>query len=227
GGGCEGKLLGCIPEPRANIGQSLTNITFNGFVASTGDRLQTIGPATNLPQDRTVTVYQFQDNFTKTMGLHQLKMGADIRRLTNSVAFLPNISGAFRFGSATRILNNVPNFVNAASGQFVLDYKETDQFYYFNEDWRIKDNLTLNLGVRYESPAQPINLLNSLTVARESDPSQALWKQSLPLEARTFQKLPADKNNWAPRLGFAWRPRFGSNRMGKMLFGEQDATVIR
>lgn len=238
GGGCEGKLTGCIPNPRTNIGDTLANVSFNGFTASTGDRLQTIGPATNLPQDRTVTVYQFADNFSKTLGLHQLKFGADIRRLTNSVAFLPNINGTFRFSTAARIINNAPTFVNLAAGQFIIDYKETDQFYYLQDDWRIRDNLTLNLGVRYEYTGQPINTLVDITVPRESDPATALWRNTsrtfgtvtqpgLPLEARTFPKLPADKNNWAPRVGFAWRPRFGGSSVGKLLFGEQDQTVIR
>src|SRR5262249_1987947 len=94
------------------------------------------------------------------------------------------------------------------------------------DDWRIKDNLTLNLGVRYEYTGQPINTLNRLSVARENDPSTALWKQSLPIAARTEPEIKADKNNWAPRFGFAWRPRFSGNRFGKMMFGEQDKTVI-
>jgi outer membrane receptor protein involved in Fe transport len=226
GGGCEGERKGCIPDPRQAIGQSLTNVSFNGFNASTGDRLQAIGPATNLPQDRKVTVYQFQDNFTYTKGRHQMKMGFDYRHLTNTVAFLPNISGAFRFPSEARILNNSPSFVNLAAGQFIIDYKENDQFYYFQDDWRVRDNLTLNLGVRYEYTGQPINTLHELTLARESDPGQAIWKQSLPIEARTFPKLPADKNNWAPRVGFAYRPKWESGA-GKWLFGEQDQTVIR
>jgi outer membrane receptor protein involved in Fe transport len=226
GGGCEGKLIGCIPNPRTGIGSTLTNINFNGIRNTNGDSLQTIGPATNLPQDRTVTVYQFKDNFSKTYGRHQLKMGADVRRLTNSVAFLPNINGAFRMSTVARLLANSPSTVNLAAGQFIINYNETDQFYYFQDDWRIRDNLTLNLGIRYEYTGQPINLLHEITVKRESDPSQALWRQNLPLEARTFEKLPADKNNWAPRVGFAWRPRLGG-RIGKLLVGEQDQTVIR
>jgi outer membrane receptor protein involved in Fe transport len=226
GGGCEGRK-GCIPDPLSAFEETLANITFNGFASSGGANLQTIGPATNLPQGRTVDVYQFTDNYSKTYGKHQFKMGADIRRLDNTVPFLPNANGAFRFPSANAIAQNRPSFVNLAAGTITIDYKETDQFYYFNDDWRIKDNLTLNLGVRYEYIGQPINTLNELSVERESNPATAIWRQSLPLEARTFGKLPADKNNFAPRIGFAWRPRFGDTGLGKMLFGEQDSTVIR
>jgi outer membrane receptor protein involved in Fe transport len=227
GGGCEGVIRGCIPDPLAAIGDTFPNISFNGFVSSGGTRLQTIGPATNLPQGRTVDVYQFTDNYSKTIGKHQLKMGADIRRLDNVVPFLPNVNGSFRFPSATSVIQNRPSFVQLASGEVAINYKETDQFYYFNDDWRIKDNLTLNLGVRYEYIGQPINTLHELSLERESNPDTALWRQSLPLEVRTFGKLPADKNNFAPRIGFAWRPRFGDTGIGRMLFGEQDSTVIR
>ena len=240
GGGCEGKFATCIPDPVSNMGQTLPNIAFTGLRSSiTGRSVQGIGPATNLPQGRVVTVYQFQDNFSKTLGLHQLKMGVDVRKLTNSVPFLPNVNGAFTFNSfaagpggnppavtaANALLQNRPQRSIVAAGQVTIDYGETDQFYYFQDDWRIKDNLTLNMGIRYEYTGQPINTLNQISVARESDAKTALWKQSLPLEARTEPKLPADKNNWAPRFGFAYRPHFGGG-IGKMMFGEQDKTVI-
>jgi len=233
GGGCEGQFATCIPDPVSNIGQTLPNIAFTGIRSSLTNRsLQTIGPATNLPQGRVVSVYQFTDNYSKTLGRHQLKMGADIRRLTNSVPFLPNVNGAFTFNTigtttaANALIQNRPQRSIVAAGQVTIGYGELDQFYYFQDDWRIKDNLTLNLGIRYEYTGQPLNTLNEISLARESDPTKALWKQSLPLDQRTEPKLPADKNNWAPRLGFAWRPRMSGSRIGKMLFGEQDKTVI-
>jgi hypothetical protein len=175
-----------------------------------------------------VTVYQFADNFSKSLGRHQVKLGADVRRLTNSVPFLPNINGAFSFNSASQLERNSPGSVNLAAGQLTIRYNQTDQFFYFQDDWRVKDNLTLNLGVRYEYSGQPINTLHEISLARESNPETALWRQSLPLETRIHPKLPADKNNWAPRLGFAWRPAlFKDTFLGKALFGGQDSTVIR
>jgi hypothetical protein len=221
GGGCSGP--GCITGT-ADILNSVPNLTFTGL-NSGGLALQSIGGATNLPQGRIVRNYQFADNFSKSFGQHQLKMGADIRRLTNSVPFLPNVLGAFRFPSANSIVQNRPSFVNLAVGPLDLAYKETDQFYYFQDDWRVRDNLTLNLGLRYENTGQPVNTVHDITVERESNNSEAFWRQSLPLEARTFAKVPTDKNNFGPRIGFAWRPRFDSGFLSRV-FGEQDATVI-
>jgi hypothetical protein len=239
GGGCEGQFATCIPDPVANMGQTLPNISFTGIRSSiTNTAMQTLGPATNLPQGRVVTSYQWVDNFSKTWGRHQFKMGADIRRLTNSVPFLPNVNGAFGFGGfaatpttpavsgGTALAQDRPTSVTLAAGQVTLAYNETDQFYYVQDDWRIKDNLTLNLGLRYEYTGQPINLLHDLSTAREANPATAIWKQTIPLNQRTYPKLPADNNNFAPRLGFAWRPNFGGGRYAKMLFGEQDKSVI-
>ncbi|MEW6209664.1 MAG: carboxypeptidase regulatory-like domain-containing protein [Acidobacteriota bacterium] len=226
GGGCEG-LKGCIPHPD-QIGETFTRINFPGVASDAGNSLQAIGAATNLPQGRVVTIYQFSDNFSKSLGRHQIKMGADVRRLTNAVPFLPNVNGAFSFNNVSQLERNSPGSVNLAAGQVEIRYNETDQFYYFQDDWRVSDSLTLNLGVRYEYTGQPVNTLHDLSLERESNPQTALWRQNLPLEARTYPKLPADKNNWAPRLGFAWRPGlFKDSRLGKALFGEQDATVIR
>jgi len=225
GGGCEG-LKGCIPDP-ADLGLAFANISYSGVRgAGTLATFQTIGPATNLPQGRTVESFQFSDNYSTTRGRHQITTGADIRRLRNEVPFLPTLNGAFITGSVTRLTQNNPQQVQLASGEDTIAYKETDQFYFFQDDWKVRDNLTLNLGIRYEYIGQPINTLNELTVERESNPATAFWRQSLPLEARTVRKLGADKNNWAPRLGFAYTPRFGKDGfMGKLL-GE-DATVIR
>jgi hypothetical protein len=146
--------------------------------------------------------------------------------LRNAVPFLPNINGAFAIGGVNNFINNSPQSVTLAVGEPEIKYFETDQFYFFQDDWKVKDNLTLNLGLRYEYIGQPINTLNDITVERESSADTAIWKLSLPLEARTVPRLGADKNNWAPRLGFAWTPRFGGDGMVGRFLGE-DATVIR
>jgi outer membrane receptor protein involved in Fe transport len=226
GGGCTDPLKGCIPDA-SKIGNAFTNISFSGLRTSTGNTLQTIGPATNLPQGRQVRVFQLSDNFSHTIGRHSLLMGIDYRNLDNSVPFLPNLNGAFRFSTAARVVANAPTSVILVGGEPTITYKENDQFYFFQDDFKVRDNLTLNLGVRYEFTGQPINILNKITTARESNPSTALYNPSIPLAQRTVPFIPADKNNWAPRLGFAYSPRWGKDGFTKMLFGENDATVIR
>lgn len=218
GGGSSGGK-GQIPHPN-DIDKALAFFSPT-FRAANGAGVLSVGPATNLPQGRTVESFQFTDNIAMTHGRHQLKMGVDIRRLRNAVPFLPNVNGAFTFGTTQRLADNNPDSLVVALGPAALKYTETDQFYFFQDDWRIRDNFTINLGIRYENTGQPINLLNAVTTATERDSATALWRQSLPLEARTVPRIPTDRNNWAPRFGFVYTPRWG-----KWLFGE-NKTVIR
>ncbi len=220
GGGSTGGK-GQIPHPD-DIDKAHALLTPNFTVG--GLSLLTVGPATNLPQGRTVEAYQYTDNVAWTSGNHQIKFGADFRQLKNIAPFLPNVNGSFRFDNTTQLQNNTPATLTVALGPATLSYDELDQFYYFQDDWRIRPNLTLNLGLRYEYTGQPINLLNDVTVERESNNSTAFWKQSLPIEARINPRIPADGNNWAPRVGFVYSPSHEGGLMGK-LFGRDKTTV--
>lgn len=220
GGGTTGGK-GQIPHPD-DIDKAHALLTPNFTVG--GLSLLTVGPATNLPQGRTVEAYQYTDNVVWTTGNHQVKFGGDFRQLKNIAPFLPNVNGSYRFDNTTQLQNNTPANLTVALGPATLSYDELDQFYYFQDDWRIRPNLTLNLGLRYEYTGQPINLLNDVTLLRESIPTEAFWRQNLPIEARTNPRIPADGNNWAPRVGFVYSPRRDSGLMGK-LFGSDKTTV--
>jgi outer membrane receptor protein involved in Fe transport len=220
GGGSTGGN-GQIPSPD-EIDSALANLTLNFQVGGVG--LLAVGPATNLPQGRSVEAYQFTDNITLTYGNHQLKAGFDLRKLENTAPFLPFVNGQYSFDNPGQLSANTPQSTTVAFGPATLVYGEYDKFAYFQDDWRIKPNLTLNLGLRYEHTGQPINLLNDVTVARESNASTAFWRQNLPIEARTNPRIPADNNNFAPRVGFVYSPRFDSGFLGK-LFGSDRTTV--
>lgn len=220
GGNTGGK--GQIPHPdEIDRAFAFLNPTFTAG----GQNLATIGPATNLPQGRSVESYQITDNITYTRGNHQMKMGIDIRKLENTAPFLPNVNGNFQFDTAQQMIDNRPTQITVAFGPATLVYDEIDQFYYFQDDWRIRPNLTLNLGVRYENTGQPINLLNDVTTIREVVPTESFWRQNLPLEARVNPRIPTDNNNWAPRLGFVYSPRGGDGWFGRLIGA--DKTTIR
>jgi hypothetical protein len=223
-GGCSAIQAGCIPGP-LEIGNAITNIALpklNGFT------LQSIGPATNVPQGRVGKVYQVADNITWSHGKHSFIFGAEYKHLNEVSPFLPNFNGAFGFNSTgcpanqlgCRVINNTPSSIALTAGDPTLAFTENDQYYFAQDDFKLRPNLTLNLGVRYEYTGQPLNILHDQTVARESS-SAGFYDPSLPLSVRTVPEVPADKNNWAPRVGFAYSPHFW-----KSFFGE-DATVIR
>ena len=219
GGDTGGK--GQIPHPD-NIDKAFAFL--NPTFTVGGQNLLNIGPATNLPQGRTVESYQITDNLTLTRGNHQMKMGVDIRKLKNVAPFLPNVNGNFQFDSIQQMVDNRPTQITVAFGPSTLSYDELDQFYYFQDDWRIRPNITLNLGVRYENTGQPINLLNDVTTQREKDPAKAFWRQNLPIDARVNNRIPVDGNNWAPRLGFVYSPRFSDGFLAKV-FGTDKSTI--
>ena len=221
GGGCDTSVVGCVPGP-LQIGSALANIAFTAPLGITKtNTLTTLGPATNLPQGRTGKVYQAADNFSWVIGKQSFTIGAEFKLIKTVSPFLPNYNGSYTFSSLTRILNNAPSAESITLGDPTLSFKEKDQYYFLQDDFKVRPNLTLNLGVRYEYTGQPINQLNDQSVARESNPATAFFNPSLPLSARTVPRIPADKNNIAPRLGFAYTPNFM-----KGLFGD-NKTVIR
>jgi hypothetical protein len=99
-----------------------------------------------------------------------------------------------------------PSVINFALGNPQITTDQDDFFFFFQDDWRIRSNLTLNLGLRYEISTQPLNPIIQQVNAREADPSRAIFNQAFPLSTRTATELPLDKNNLAPRVGFAWSP---------------------
>lgn len=221
GGGCDISTPGCIPGP-TQIGQSLTNITFPVALGITkSNSLAPIGPATNLPQGRVGKVYQIADTLNYSTGRHSFIFGAEYKHLTNQSPFLPNFNGSFQFNTAERIRNNAPNAVSLTGGDPLLSFVENDQYYFVQDDFKIRPNLTLNLGVRYEYTGQPLDALSNQSLARENDASRRFFVSSLPIDVRTVPFIPADKNNFAPRIGFAYSPRFWKSILG------EDATVIR
>ena len=90
--------------------------------------------------------------------------------------FLPNVNGQYRFSSLNSFLTtNTPNRVVIANGNPSLDFREYDTFLYAGDDWKIRQNLTLNLGLTWTYYGQPANLFHDLT----SKPFRHLHAQGL------------------------------------------------
>ena len=171
-----GNLTGA-PEPVAGqLDQALANITFNSAATNLP-----FGPATNLPQQRIVNTWQAQDNWSYVMGKHQLKAGVNWTYQRSPNIFLPNINGAYRFGSWNSFFNNTPNRIRVALGPEQLDFREYDTFVYGGDDYKLTPHVTLNLGLTWSYYGQPANLFNSITTARESNAATAFWASTEPV----------------------------------------------
>jgi outer membrane receptor protein involved in Fe transport len=179
-----------------------------------------VGQSLIIPQGRIINVYQVQDNASMVRGRHVMKWGGeyDKQRSPNYGLFFQN--GFFSYPDFNSFIANTPSLTLVAYGQPVLRFKENDVALYFQDDWRVKDNLTLNLGLRWEYYQQASNLLHDQSVAQQTGPNH-LWDQSLPLSQTTVPKLPNHYRNFGPVVGFAWTPRILPRLLG------QDKTVVR
>lgn len=197
----ENTIGNTVPGQNA-IGTALTNVSF------TTPSLMAFGPPTSAPQGRIVNTYQVQDNFDYTIGRHQLKMGANITLQKSPNVFLPNFNGAFSYTNWGTFAANTPSTVAITEGNPNFGFKEWDTFLYFGDDWKVKDNLTLNLGLTWSYYGQPANLFHQETVAQQTGPNP-FWDPSLPLSATTSPSLSSVKNLFGPSIGFAWSPKLG------------------
>jgi outer membrane receptor protein involved in Fe transport len=196
-----------------------------------GSPLNTYGYGGGLPQGRFVKVNQVQDNASWNRGRHAIMFGTEIDYQDSPWGFLPSSEGTFNFtpGAATNAtypngipFRNLPNAsynngltgmlqgigeVTLAVGSPTIPFKETDSAYYFQDNWKIMNNLTLNLGLRYEYFGQAANALHNETVARQTG-SNPFWSTSLPLSATTTPKVSSYFKNIEPRIGLAYSPSF-------------------
>ncbi|HMD99229.1 MAG TPA: TonB-dependent receptor [Terriglobia bacterium] len=167
-----------------------------------------IGGANNLPQGRIINTYQLQDNWSWFKGKHQLKTGANLTYMRSPNVFLPNYNGSFTFSNISQFTADTPSSISITLGNPNLDFREHDSFFYFGDDWKMKSNLTLNLGLTWSYFGQPANLFHNDGTRRESG-STPFFNPSLPLSLRTFPELSSPKSNFGPSVGFAYTPQGG------------------
>src|SRR5215467_5374551 len=202
-----GNSVGNAFEPaQGGILNALANVTIGGSVG--------FGPATNLPQGRLVNTWQAQDNWNFVKGKHNFKAGVNWTYQRSPNTFLPNVNGQFAYGSLTNYINGVLTSVTIAQGNPVLDFREYDTFFYGGDDWKISQNLTLNLGLTWTYYGNPAQLFTDVTNKREANAATAFWLQSLPLNVRTNPANPTVLNSFGPSVGFAYTPQWGGSITG-------------
>jgi hypothetical protein len=159
--------------------------------------------------------YDLRDTVTKNIQTHALRMGFDIIDEQNN----NNLSGAARpiysnvhlwnFANSTPVFEGIdanPQTGGPADAQRYLRSK--DYAFFLQDDWKIKPNLTLNLGLRYEyfSPfSDAKNHLSNITIGSGG----VLRTSTVGPVSRLIDRT---KRDFGPRIGFAWSPsRFKGN----------------
>lgn len=204
--------------------RSQTAIDFGPTIAFGGTTIATLGLSGAFPQGRLLNNFQYQDTITKTLGVHTIRAGVDLtRQLTKEfIPFNNRGSLAFSSGGGFPAFGNFVDELSGTQGGFATKFfgdpviypNRFQQAYFVNDSWKVKSNLTLNLGLRYENYGTPSNIL----------PFPTFGGLGVPLTTRVEEK--SDNNNFAPRFSFAYSPKFGSGFV-KKLFGDEGAMVIR
>lgn len=164
------------------------------------------------------TMFQVVNNWTKLIGNHEIRWGGDFRRnLEDLFTLNQSTRGEFDFNQSVTGSSDIQNSgLSMASfllgdagffqrGQFILwpDERATRVSGYGGDNWRITPKLTVNFGVRWDyiSPVTPKN--------PGGDVNYDLNTGDLILaglgDVSKFSNVEPRYNNFAPRLGFAYR----------------------
>ncbi|MFN7995238.1 MAG: carboxypeptidase regulatory-like domain-containing protein [Bryobacteraceae bacterium] len=163
-----------------------------------------IGPDPNAPSGNIENLAQLQENITKTWGTHTLKAGYSAVDVILSGFFVQRVRGDYDYASLqTFLLDQQPDggstagvigerSFGAANG---VPFGHVEHAAFFNDDYRIRPNLTLNLGIRYEYSEVPVGSRAQRYSAIADVPGII-----------GFRAPRSTKNDWSPRIGFAYSP---------------------
>ncbi|HEX8492921.1 MAG TPA: TonB-dependent receptor [Pyrinomonadaceae bacterium] len=217
-----------VNEARFNFGRRQAK--FDSQVPGTA--IQIIGAAflgSNpfSPVDREERRFQFTDNVNYIRGNHSFKFGADINFIDITARFDLNFPGLFNFGGVSRgtlaagfipgLPANAPDITPVQSyglgfpSVFIEGFgnpnsaiKNRPLGFFAQDSWKLRPNLTLNYGVRYD-----VELTDTIAPVGFTDPLTGIALSPAALQTAqdvlgVQQGFPRDKNNFAPRFGLAW-----------------------
>ncbi|GIU75742.1 MAG: hypothetical protein KatS3mg004_2829 [Bryobacteraceae bacterium] len=183
-----------------SLGSGLTSVGASGIFSNTADNK-----------------YTYYDNLTWQKGRHLLKMGAQFMRYQQNRYYSGNngVLGIFSYNGTYTGLDYADFLLDqlASKGRGSATGTWGHRFwrsaFFVQDDWKAAPNFTVNIGLRYEY-MQPIyevadrqvniDTFNGvLQYAGKNGNSRALYKPY--------------KNQWMPRIGFAWTPGILSNRL--------------
>jgi carboxypeptidase family protein len=205
-----------IDSPLKSLFPGLPQITVAG--------LFTVGPEGLFDQDSTQQAFTYGDTVTITQGRHNIRAGFEGRNYRIRYRFNAWTRGFIQFNNFADFLQGDIFFSFIGSGDPNRKVRVWDMSGFVQDDFRVNNRLTLNLGLRYDFlgltteddgklfgffPDQfraggPPNGFVQAANAKNPLPG-------LPLVENTI--VPQDKNNFAPRIGFAFKPLADYDRL--------------
>ncbi len=185
------------PRPR-DLGLSF--ITITGY--------SPIGDEGNNPQKSVTNVYQFLNNSSYVRGNHLFKFGADIRFSQQNAFRDVESRGRLQFSPFFQLTGNAladmllgfPLLTSVARVDNPQQIRTESYNFFINDSYRVTPRLALTAGLRYEYNSPPVDAEDRATVFDLSS------RQIVPVGTNGVPRsgFDADKNNFAPRVGFAW-----------------------
>jgi hypothetical protein len=178
----------------------LSFITITGF--------SPLGDEGNNPQDSVTNVYQFLNNSSFVHGNHLFKFGADVRFSQQNAFRDVESRGRLQFSPFFQLTGNAlgdlllgfPLLTSVAHVDNPQRIRTHSYNFFINDSYRVTPRLTINAGLRYEYNSPPVDAddrANIYDVATRS--LVQVGTNGVPRSG-----FEPDKNNFAPRVGFAW-----------------------
>ena len=188
-----------VPNDPAIVG-GVPKVNIQGFDA--------VGRHTSTPQFQTPRSWNPRLTTTWSRDAHMIRFGGEFLHVQTKINDLNATIGRMNFENRFTnramgdLLLGLPSQL-ALTSYTVMDQGQDMQFYFIQDDYRMTSRLTLNLGVRYEYATPPREKENNLA---NFDPATGTMVFST--DGDTFERalIRPDRNNFAPRLGFAYTP---------------------
>ncbi|MCS7042820.1 MAG: TonB-dependent receptor [Bryobacteraceae bacterium] len=178
----------------------------------------TFGARSFLPTTQDDYRTQITDSLTVLAGRHSLKFGMDLSLLSTAQLFGFNQFGAFSFQNTADIVGildilgtggSVPNrfdhpgvIYRRQIGNLLADFDAKQMALFAQDSWRVTNNLTLDLGVRWEGQWNPKVEANNTTLVNRVN-------VDYPLGRLDVTRIKDNLKQFMPRGGFAWTPFSG------------------
>ncbi|HKY05692.1 MAG TPA: TonB-dependent receptor, partial [Blastocatellia bacterium] len=158
-------------------------------------------PSLAAPRSFVLNTYEINDQFIYNRGAHSLKMGGLVRwyQMNSDSALVPY--GVYVYGGGLApFLRGTPFvlFVPSPGTDFYRNIRQKLFGFYIQDDWKVRSNLTLNLGLRYEPISTPDEANGRVANMRN-------FTDEAPTAGDPFIRNPS-KRNFGPRIGFAYDP---------------------
>lgn len=214
-------------ESSSNTNFGLPRIEVEGLPLPSGDRIRFGAErAETTPGIFAQNTFEFSDTLSKVFGNHAMKFGGLLRREQDNNSLVGGARPIFSFSGLFNLANDTPIFeaVNTdprtGGPADAQRYFRTENYALFiQDDWKVRPNLTLNLGLRYEYFTPLKEKEGRITALRFG--SQGLANSRIDIVDQLFAP---DRNNFGPRFGFAYSPNFGDSYGGLLKEGR---SVIR